>query len=118
VAGVREVTDLDARPTSSPADRAVLAEQPFDKLLERLERERREADKQRELTICIAQAYSSAGDLGTARQQLERLLTENARDTQLLTQLATLAESEGDVNLALKYQRQLEKAAPNNRTTG
>src|SRR5262249_10478913 len=75
-------------------------------LLERLERERREADKQRELTICIAQAYQAAGDLGTARQQLERLLAENARDTQLLNQLSQLAESEGDVALALKYQRQ------------
>ena len=63
----------------------------FDKLTERLERERREADKQREMTICIAQAYQTAGDLGTARQQLERLLTENARDTQLLQQLSQLA---------------------------
>jgi tetratricopeptide (TPR) repeat protein len=87
----------------------------FDKLMERLERERREADKQREMTICIAQAYQTAGDLGTARQQLERLLTENARDTQLLGQLSQLAENEGDNATALKYQRQLEKAAPTNR---
>ncbi|HEY1377965.1 MAG TPA: DUF1583 domain-containing protein, partial [Gemmataceae bacterium] len=87
----------------------------FDKLLERLERERREADKQREMTICIAAAYQAAGDLGTARGQLERLLSENARDTQLLAQLSQLADSEGDVPLAVKYQRQLEKAAPNNR---
>ncbi|HTK76315.1 MAG TPA: tetratricopeptide repeat protein, partial [Gemmataceae bacterium] len=87
----------------------------FDKLMERLERERREADKQREMTICIAQAYQTAGDLGTARQQLERLLTENARDTQLLGQLSQLAENEGDTATSLKYQRQLEKAAPTNR---
>src|SRR5262249_34843262 len=32
-----------------------------------------------------------------------------------LSQLAQLAENEGDVPLALKYQRQLEKAAPTNR---
>ena len=31
---------------------------------------------------------------------------------QLLTQLSSLAESEGDVGAALKYQRQLLKAAP------
>src|SRR5262249_2564603 len=53
----------------------------FDRLLERLERERREADKARETTLCIAQAYTTAGDLGTARQQLEPLLTEDTRDT-------------------------------------
>src|SRR5262249_47621382 len=87
----------------------------FDRLMERLERERRESDKQREMTIWIAQALQAAGDLGTARQQLERLLTENARDTQLLNQLSTLAENEGDIATAVKYQRQWEKAAPNNR---
>jgi tetratricopeptide (TPR) repeat protein len=86
----------------------------FDRLLERLERERREADKQREMTICLAQAYQAAGDLGTARQQLERLLSDNSRDTQLLGQLSKLAESEGDTAQALKYQRQLTQAAPNN----
>ena len=79
----------------------------FDKLLERLERERREADKNREYTLCIAQAYQSAGDLGTARQQLERLLTENTRDANLLGQLSQLSEQEGDLPSALKYQRQL-----------
>src|SRR5262249_21294507 len=87
----------------------------FDRLLERLERERREADKQREATACLAQAYQSAGDYGTARQTLERLLTENARDTQLLLQLSQLAENEGDVALAVKYQRQMTQAAPSNR---
>ena len=86
----------------------------FDKLLERLERERREADKTREYTLCIAQAYQSAGDLGTARQQLERLLTENTRDANLLGQLSQLSEQEGDLPSALKYQRQLAASATQN----
>ncbi len=86
----------------------------FDRLLERLERERREADKAREMTLCIAAAYQAAGDLGTSRAQLEHLLSENTRDVALLSQLSQLAESEGDFNSALKYQRQVEKAAPNN----
>src|SRR5262249_22504854 len=38
----------------------------------------------------------------------------NSRDTQLLGQLSKLAESEGDTTQALKYQRQLTQAAPNN----
>ena len=86
----------------------------FDRLLERLERERREAEKAREATLCIAQAYTTAGDLGAARQQLERLLTENTRDTHLLGQLSTLCEQEGDLPAAVKYQRQLNVAAPSN----
>ena len=86
----------------------------FDRLLERLERERREADKTREATLCLAQAYTTAGDLGEARQQLERLLTENTRDTHLLSQLSTLCEQEGDLAAAVKYQRQLGSAASNN----
>ena len=86
----------------------------FDRLLERLERERREADKAREITLCIAQAYATAGDLGTARQQLERLLTENNRDTHLLGQLGALCEQEGDLAAAVKYQRQLNIVAPDN----
>ncbi|MBX9583075.1 MAG: tetratricopeptide repeat protein, partial [Gemmataceae bacterium] len=85
----------------------------FDRLMERLERERREAEKAREMTMCVAQAFTTAGDLGTARLQLERLLTENTRDTNLLAQLGTLCEQEGDIPAAVKYQRQLNAAAPN-----
>jgi tetratricopeptide (TPR) repeat protein len=86
----------------------------FDRLVERLERERREAEKAREMTMCMAQAYAAAGDLGTARNQLEKLLTENSRDVNLLGQLVGLCEAEGDVAAALKYQRQVSAAAPNN----
>ncbi|QEL19722.1 DUF1583 domain-containing protein [Limnoglobus roseus] len=91
-----------------------LEQNQFDKLMERLERERREQEKNRELTMCIAQAYQTAGDLGSSRVQLERLLTENTRDTNLLAQLSQLSEQEGDVQGALKYQRQLATAAPQN----
>ncbi|HEY7329262.1 MAG TPA: tetratricopeptide repeat protein, partial [Gemmataceae bacterium] len=110
-----KTNDLDGKmPIISRLAELYLQNNQFDRLLERLERERREADKQREMTLCLAQAYQAAGDLGTARQQLERLLAENSRDTQLLGQLSQLAESEGDTALALKYQRQFAQAAPNN----
>jgi tetratricopeptide (TPR) repeat protein len=88
----------------------------FDQLLERLERGRREADQRREMTICLAQAYQSAGDYGMARQELERLLSEHNRDTQLLFQLSKLAESESDLTTAVKYQEQLAKLAPSGET--
>src|SRR5207244_6900150 len=41
-----------------------------------------------------------------------RLLTQNTRDTQLLAQLSKLAENEGDVVVAAKYQQQLLVVAP------
>ena len=84
----------------------------FDRILERLERQRREPNQQREMTICLAQAYQSAGDDGNARQELEKLLTDDTRDTQLLTQLVKLCESDGDFESAIKFQQQLLKLTP------
>lgn len=84
----------------------------LDRLLERLERQRREPNQQREMTICLAQAYQSAGDDGNARQELEKLLTEDTRDTQLLQQLVKLCESDGDLDMAVRYQQQFNKASP------
>ncbi|MDA1049521.1 MAG: DUF1583 domain-containing protein [Planctomycetota bacterium] len=88
----------------------------FDKLLERLERDRREEDKRHAMTICLAQAHHSAGDYGTARQELESLLSENTRDTNLLQQLSKLCEQGADVDGAIEYQRQLAMIAPGHET--
>jgi tetratricopeptide (TPR) repeat protein len=87
----------------------------LDRLLGRLQREQNEsqgAQQQRELAVCLAQAYAASGDLGMARSELERLLSANARDTQLLQQLSKLAEEEGDLESAAKYQKQLIELAP------
>ena len=88
----------------------------FDKLVERFERDRREDAKRREMTICLAQAHHSAGDFGTARMELESLLSENTRDTNLLQQLSKLCEQESDLDGAIDYQRQLTSAAPGHET--
>ncbi|MES2789222.1 MAG: DUF1583 domain-containing protein, partial [Planctomycetota bacterium] len=85
----------------------------LDRMLDRLERERREdAQQQRVMTLCIAQTHQSAGDFGSARVELERMLTPETRDTPLLQQLAKLAEAEGDSQAAIKYQEQLNKLSP------
>ena len=84
----------------------------FDRLLERLERQRREPNQQREMTICLAQAYQSAGDDGNARIELEKLLTDDTRDTQLLQQLTKLCEADGDLDAAIRFQQQMNKVAP------
>ena len=68
--------------------------------------------QQRDVAICMAQAYASSGDLGSARSELERLLAANTRDTQLLQQLSKLAEEEGDLESAARYQKQLNELAP------
>ena len=89
----------------------------FDRLLERLENLRREPNQQREMTICLAQAYQSAGDDGNARQELEKLLTEDTRDTQLLQQLVKLCEQDGDLEAAIRFQQQLSKVSPGREST-
>lgn len=88
----------------------------FDKLLERLERDRREEEKRHSMTICLAQAHHSSGDYGTARQELESLLSEDTRDTSLLQQLSKLCEEGSDVDAAVEYQRQLATLAPGHET--
>jgi len=84
----------------------------FEQLVERFERDRREDDKRREMTICLAQAHHSSGDYGTARRELESLLSEDTRDTNLLQQLSKLCEESADIDAAVEYQRQLARIAP------
>ena len=83
-----------------------------DRLIARLERLGRDEGKQREGALYLAQAFAAIGDYGTARTQLEGLLAANARDTALLKQLAKLAEDEGDLPAAVKFQKQLCEVAP------
>lgn len=87
----------------------------LDRLFTRLQHELGETQnpqQQRELALCMAQVHASSGDLGSARSELERLLAANARDTQILQQLSKLAEEEGDLENASKYQKQLVDLAP------
>lgn len=91
----------------------------LDVLLGRLERLRNEPNAgRRETTLCLAQAFASSGDLGTARQELESLLAENARDTQLLQQLSRLAEQEGDLEQAAGFMEQMVAVAPSDDLSG
>lgn len=87
----------------------------FDRLLSRLQgdiQENRRQDQQRELAVCLAQAYASSGDLGQARAELEKVLSSDARDPRLIQQVVKLSEEEGDFEGAVKYQKQLVELAP------
>ncbi|WP_165071895.1 DUF1583 domain-containing protein [Paludisphaera rhizosphaerae] len=108
--------DLDAKLGIVPRlTDLYLQRNQFDRLLARLQgdvQENRRQDQQRELAVCLAQAYASSGDLGQARSELERLLAADARDPRLLQQLVKLSEEEGDFESAAKYQKQLVELAP------
>ncbi|MEX1042272.1 MAG: DUF1583 domain-containing protein [Pirellulaceae bacterium] len=88
----------------------------LDQLLERLDRLRGEEDQRREMTICLAQAHQTSGNTIAAQQELESLLSENTRDTNLLQQLAKLCETSGDQEAAIAYRRQLVTLAPGHET--
>ena len=88
----------------------------FEKLIERLERERQDEESRRSATICIAQAWQTAGDIAQARKELEGLLGENSKDTNLLNQLAKLCESDADMEASINYRRQLVNLAPGDET--
>jgi tetratricopeptide (TPR) repeat protein len=105
-----------------------LQQNQFDRLVARLRREQGDdavaaagggaaAGNRRDLSICLAQAYQTSGDFGAARAELERPLASNPRDTQLLERLSLLAEAEGDVAAAAKFQQQLVDLAPGGEAT-
>ncbi len=113
--------DLDAKlGTVTRLTELYLQRNQFDRLLTRLQNQERDTRpaanqgqaQQRDVAICTAQAYATSGDLGSARAELERLLATSTKDTQLLQQLSKLAEEEGDVESAARYQKQLNELAP------
>ncbi len=110
--------DLDAKlGVVSRMTELYLQRNQFDRLLTRLQHQDRDArpdagqSQQRDVALSMAQAYASSGDLGAARAQIEPLLAANARDTHLLNQISKLAEEEGDLESAARYQKQLNDLA-------
>jgi predicted Zn-dependent protease len=112
--------DLDGKiGTVSRLTELYLKRNQLDRLFSRLEHQEREAAapgsaqaKSRDVAICMAQAYASSGDLGSARAELEKLLATDTRDVRLLQQLSRLAEEEGDLETAARYQKQQNDVAP------
>ncbi len=85
--------------------------QRFDQLIERLRQDLSDPARRREAAYCLAQAHLTVGDYFAARNALEMLLTnvdeEKTNDTFLLTQLARVAEAQGDFVSAIRYQEML-----------
>ena len=83
------------------------------KLFLRLEHDRRDPVRYRETTICLARAYEVTGNLQTAQQKLEALLTPDSNDAEVLQQLRRLAVRQRQPKSAIRFQRQLFLATGN-----
>lgn len=90
----------------------------YQRLIARIELRGREASDMRTAMLLASAAHRAVNDLGAARQTLEPLLAENARDADLLTEIVGLAEASAEPEVALQYQQQLLTMAdtPENRS--
>ena len=115
--------DLDAKlDVVTKLTELYLQRNQFDRLLTRLQHQDRDepgrAVPGRARATAARRGHlrgPGTGDLGRpgrGRFELERLLAANTRDTQLLQQLSKLAEEEGDIESAARYQKQLNELAP------
>src|SRR5262249_33196152 len=66
----------------------------------------------REAILCLARAHTTAGDRAAARKELELLLADNPRDLPLLQQLSALAETDGELEEAVSFQKRVDEIAP------
>ena len=106
-------SDVDGKiAVITPMTDLYLRTNKFDTLVDRLETIGREANKPRDGLLWMAAAQQAAGDLGRAKESLERLVREDSRDVKLLAQLVTLARAEFDFETAAEYQKRLVAAAP------
>lgn len=80
---------------------------PLNSTYVRLQRERLSPGQQRDMTLLLAHAYETAGDLEAARTRLESLLTADTRDLDLLKQLRELSRRQKRFGDAAVYQRKL-----------
>ncbi len=81
-------------------------------LVDLLERERKDPNVRRDLTLCLAQVHALEQDYPTARIVLEELLSIDARDTQALERLVSVCSSNRELDVAVEYQRQLVAIVP------
>ena len=78
-------------------------------LVKRFKQLSQNPDRRRESAYCSAQAYLAVRDFQSARKSLEALMgeTEAEDDTMLLDQLSRIAEAEGDLPAAIRFQEML-----------
>jgi tetratricopeptide (TPR) repeat protein len=85
-------------------------------LIDRLQKLRTKAEDKRALTICLSQVHATLKEFAAARKELESLLDQDTKDTNLLQQLAKVCLDANDVVGAIQYQRRLVSIAPGSET--
>jgi tetratricopeptide (TPR) repeat protein len=84
----------------------------FDDVLKRLNRNRNDPARSRAAGLSLAQAHMTVKDVVAARVEVERLLADNPDDLVLLRQLVTLAEKGNDLPAIVRFQRRVTQLAP------
>jgi tetratricopeptide (TPR) repeat protein len=74
-------------------------------LIENFQQRRKSNADYRDMTICLAQVYQSAGDLKNAKETLQGIVNDRTRDTRVLKQFVDLCEASHDMESAVAAQR-------------
>ncbi len=85
---------------------------PLSELIQRMETARKDPAQRRDLTICLSQLYQSLSDFANAKRLMQELLFDRVRDATILDQVIKICLAEGDLEMAIEYQRQLIAIAP------
>jgi len=85
---------------------------PLSELIQRMETGRKDPSQRRDLTICLSHVYQSISDFANAKRILQELVSDRVRDTTIIEQVVKLCLAEGDLEMAIEYQRQLIEIAP------
>jgi len=85
-------------------------------LIDRLESGKQDPAQRHDFTLCLAQVYQSVADYANAKRVLEELLSDRARDSNILQQLSKVCADAGDLEMAIDYQQQLVAMLPGQET--
>jgi len=85
-------------------------------LIDRLESGKQDPAQRHDFTLCLAQVYQSVADYANAKRVLEELLSDRARDSDILQQLSKVCADAGDLEMAIEYQQQLVAMLPGQET--
>ena len=108
----RSTALADRQGTVSTLTELHLQTNQFDQLVRTLDLRSRELSQRRDMLFCLAQMYRTAGDVVSCREVLERLVTADSRDVELLSQLSQLAVDALDLEAAAEYQRRINTVKP------
>ena len=97
----------DKLPLVSAITHLSVKTQQYDKLLDKLRQLRRRHEAPKQLTLCLVQALRVRKEHTEARRELTDLLATRPDDVDVLSQLADLSATTGDLSAAIAYQQRI-----------